>query len=112
MCALNSYDHDHTLKKNLVQRAPGLISILKSLKSHLHSDKKPKLSLFSFLASKVRLVTLELSVTLMRVAMCGAGGGASARHAPAADALRARAAALARNFYKCDDIFLDMFEDE
>ncbi|KAJ8728302.1 hypothetical protein PYW08_016687 [Mythimna loreyi] len=63
-------------------------------------------------ASKVRLVTLELSVTLMRVAMCGAGGGASARHAPAADALRARAAALARNFYKCDDIFLDMFEDE
>ncbi|XP_063893963.1 protein CLEC16A homolog isoform X5 [Helicoverpa armigera] len=63
-------------------------------------------------ASKVRLVTLELSVTLMRVAMCGAGGGASARHAPAADALRARAASLARNFYKCDDIFLDMFEDE
>lgn len=66
-------------------------------------------------ASKVRLVTLELSVTLMRVAMCGAGGGGgagSARHAPAADNLRARAAALARNFYKCDDIFLDMFEDE
>lgn len=74
------------------------------------------LSLFPLLpASKVRLVTLELSVTLMRVAMCGAGGGGgagSARHAPAADNLRARAAALARNFYKCDDIFLDMFEDE
>lgn len=62
-------------------------------------------------ASKVRLVTLELSVTLMRVAMCGTNG-ASSRYAPDVNALRARAAALARNFYKCDDIFLDMFEDE
>ncbi|CAB3229851.1 unnamed protein product [Arctia plantaginis] len=62
-------------------------------------------------ASKVRLVTLELSVTLMRVAMCGTKG-ASARYAPDVNALRARAASLARNFYKCDDIFLDMFEDE
>ncbi|XP_072931785.1 protein CLEC16A homolog [Epargyreus clarus] len=62
-------------------------------------------------ASKVRLVTCELSVTLLRVAVRGASG-AGARHVAAADALRARAAALARNFYKCDDIFLDMFEDE
>lgn len=44
--------------------------------------------------------------------MQGASGVAGARHIAAADALRARAAALARNFYKCDDIFLDMFEDE
>ncbi|XP_059048589.1 protein CLEC16A homolog isoform X3 [Achroia grisella] len=63
-------------------------------------------------ASKVRLVTLELSVTLMRIAMQGASGVAGARHLSAADTLRARAASLARNFYKCDDIFLDMFEDE
>ncbi|XP_026324705.1 protein CLEC16A homolog isoform X2 [Hyposmocoma kahamanoa] len=63
-------------------------------------------------ASKVRLVTLELSVTLARVAMQGASGVAGDRHVAAADALRQRAAALARNFYKCDDIFLDMFEDE
>lgn len=63
-------------------------------------------------ASKVRLVTLELSVTLARIAMQGASGVVAARHAHAADTLRARSAALARNFYKCDDIFLDMFEDE
>ncbi|KAM3961022.1 C-type lectin domain containing ema [Aphomia sociella] len=63
-------------------------------------------------ASKVRLVTLELSVTLMRIAMQGASGVAGTRHVSAADTLRARAASLARNFYKCDDIFLDMFEDE
>ncbi|XP_026751195.2 protein CLEC16A homolog isoform X2 [Galleria mellonella] len=63
-------------------------------------------------ASKVRLVTLELSVTLMRIAMQGASGVAGGRHLSAADTLRSRAAALARNFYKCDDIFLDMFEDE
>ncbi|CAG4961173.1 unnamed protein product [Parnassius apollo] len=62
--------------------------------------------------SKVRLVTCELSVRLVRVAMQGASGVAGARHVAAVDALRARAAALARNFYKCDDIFLDMFEDE
>ncbi|XP_063380953.1 protein CLEC16A homolog [Cydia fagiglandana] len=62
--------------------------------------------------SKVRLVTLELSVTLVGIAMLGAGGAPGARHVAAADGLRARAAALARNFYKCDDIFLDMFEDE
>ncbi|CAG9786039.1 unnamed protein product [Diatraea saccharalis] len=63
-------------------------------------------------ASKVRLVTLELSVTLVRIAMQGASGVAGARHITSAEALRSRAAALARNFYKCDDIFLDMFEDE
>ncbi|XP_053607303.1 protein CLEC16A homolog [Plodia interpunctella] len=63
-------------------------------------------------ASRVRLVTLELSVTLVRIAMQGAAGVAGGRHIAAADALRGRAAALARNFYKCDDIFLDMFEDE
>ncbi|KAJ2946215.1 hypothetical protein O0L34_g5151 [Tuta absoluta] len=62
--------------------------------------------------SKVRLVTLELSVTLARIAMQGASGTAGARHIASCDALRARAAALARNLYKCDDIFLDMFEDE
>ncbi|XP_061713070.1 protein CLEC16A homolog isoform X1 [Cydia pomonella] len=62
--------------------------------------------------SKVRLVTLELSVTLVGIAMLGAGGSPGARHVAVADTLRARAAALARNFYKCDDIFLDMFEDE
>ncbi|XP_062529405.1 protein CLEC16A homolog isoform X1 [Bombyx mori] len=83
--------------------------------------------------SQVRLVTLELSVTLMRIAMQGTRGPAPSangssrsatghsgpgsrsvmsRHVAAADTLRARAAALARNFYKCDDIFLDMFEDE
>ncbi|KAL4717997.1 hypothetical protein ACJJTC_013037 [Scirpophaga incertulas] len=63
-------------------------------------------------ASKVRLVTLELSVTLVRIAMQGASGVAGARHIAFAEGLRGRAAALARNFYKCDDIFLDMFEDE
>ncbi|XP_049868689.1 protein CLEC16A homolog isoform X2 [Pectinophora gossypiella] len=62
--------------------------------------------------SKVRLVTLELSVTLVRIAMQGASGVAGARHVAGCDALRTRAAALARNLYKCDDIFLDMFEDE
>ncbi|CAH2037178.1 unnamed protein product, partial [Iphiclides podalirius] len=63
-------------------------------------------------ASKVRLVTCELSVRLVLVAMQGASGIPCSRHVAAADALRARAASLARNFYKCDDIFLDMFEDE
>ncbi|XP_068631571.1 protein CLEC16A homolog isoform X2 [Battus philenor] len=63
-------------------------------------------------ASKVRLVTCELSVRLVRVAMQGATGVPCARHVASADSLRARSAALARNFYKCDDIFLDMFEDE
>ncbi|XP_041978054.1 protein CLEC16A homolog isoform X3 [Aricia agestis] len=61
--------------------------------------------------SKVRLVTCELSIRLLRAAMCS-GRAVRARDVAAADALRARAAALARNFYKCDDIFLDMFEDE
>ncbi|KAG7302494.1 hypothetical protein JYU34_012410, partial [Plutella xylostella] len=62
-------------------------------------------------SSKVRLVTLELSVTLLRIA-CGGAAGPSARYLAQTETLRQRAAALARNFYKCDDIFLDMFEDE
>ncbi|XP_047504961.1 protein CLEC16A homolog isoform X3 [Pieris napi] len=63
-------------------------------------------------ASKVRLVTCEITARLLKIAMEGSSGVPSARHLSAADNLRARAAALARNFYKCDDIFLDMFEDE
>ncbi|CAH0723250.1 unnamed protein product, partial [Brenthis ino] len=63
-------------------------------------------------ASKVRLVTCELTVRLLRTAMQGPGQVPVPRHIASADALRGRAAALARNFYKCDDIFLDMFEDE
>ncbi|XP_045772199.1 protein CLEC16A homolog isoform X2 [Maniola jurtina] len=63
-------------------------------------------------ASKVRLVTCELSVRLLRTCMQGSSGTVSVRHISAVDNLRARSAALARNFYKCDDIFLDMFEDE
>ncbi|KPJ08821.1 Protein CLEC16A [Papilio machaon] len=63
-------------------------------------------------ASKVRLVTCELSVCLLRMALQGTSGVPSVHHIAAAETLRARAAALARNFYKCDDIFLDMFEDE
>ncbi|XP_045514205.1 protein CLEC16A homolog isoform X2 [Pieris brassicae] len=63
-------------------------------------------------ASKVRLVTCEITARLLKIAMEGSSGVPSARHLSAADNLRARAASLARNFYKCDDIFLDMFEDE
>lgn len=48
----------------------------------------------------------------MQGAVGAANGGVGARHTAAVEALKARAAALARNFYKCDDIFLDMFEDE
>ncbi|XP_061377184.1 protein CLEC16A homolog isoform X2 [Danaus plexippus] len=61
-------------------------------------------------ASKVRLVTCELTVRLLRTAMQFSEGSVTSRQT--ANVLRARAAALARNFYKCDDIFLDMFEDE
>lgn len=63
-------------------------------------------------SSKVRLVTLELSVTLLRIALQGTTGRVSPRYLTHCETLRARAAALARNFYKSDDIFLDMFEDE
>ncbi|CAH2234784.1 protein CLEC16A homolog isoform X5 [Pararge aegeria] len=63
-------------------------------------------------ASKVRLVTCELSVRLLRTCMQGSKGAVSSRHISSVDNLRTRSAALARNFYKCDDIFLDMFEDE
>ncbi|XP_050683569.1 protein CLEC16A homolog [Leptidea sinapis] len=63
-------------------------------------------------ASKVRLVTCELTARLLKISMEGSSGVPSARHLTAADNLRARAAEFARNFYKCDDIFLDMFEDE
>lgn len=52
-------------------------------------------------------------MTLAEIAMQGATGIAGARHLAAADALRTRSAALARIFYKCDDIFLDiMFQYE
>ncbi|XP_045497354.1 protein CLEC16A homolog isoform X3 [Colias croceus] len=78
--------------------------LISKLMSIAHLSCKP--------ASKVRLVTCELTVRLLKISMEGSGGIASARHLAAADNLRARAAALARNFYKCDDIFLDMFEDE
>ncbi|CAK1547335.1 unnamed protein product [Leptosia nina] len=78
--------------------------LITKLMSIAHLSCKP--------ASKVRLVTCEITARLLKVTMEGSAGVASPRHLAAADNLRARAASLARNFYKCDDIFLDMFEDE
>lgn len=86
------------------------------------------------LACRVRLVSLELSLKLLSQAAGGLhsapqgsttssglpgpsgslskGFTAAERRARAVEAARQHSASLVRNYYKSEEIFLDMFEDE
>ncbi|ESO05726.1 hypothetical protein HELRODRAFT_191365 [Helobdella robusta] len=60
-------------------------------------------------ASKIRLVTLELSIMLLKV-MCVSG--LDDEYIAAVEGIKEGSTLMLRNFYKSEEIFLDMFEDE
>ncbi|XP_014476432.1 PREDICTED: protein CLEC16A isoform X3 [Dinoponera quadriceps] len=63
--------------------------------------------------SKVRLVTLELTIKLLMQLMISEGHCLLRdSHLAAIEAAREQSTSLLKNFYKSEDIFLDMFEDE
>ncbi|XP_011144461.2 protein CLEC16A homolog isoform X2 [Harpegnathos saltator] len=63
--------------------------------------------------SKVRLVTLELTIKLLTQLMVSEGQCLLRdSHVAAIEAAREQSTSLLKNFYKSEDIFLDMFEDE
>nr|XP_012152661.1 PREDICTED: protein CLEC16A isoform X3 [Megachile rotundata] len=63
--------------------------------------------------SKVRLVTLELTIKLLIQLVMSEGQNALRdSHLTAIDAAKEQSTSLLKNFYKSEDIFLDMFEDE
>ncbi|XP_032664885.1 protein CLEC16A isoform X3 [Odontomachus brunneus] len=63
--------------------------------------------------SKVRLVTLELTIKLLTQLMMSEGQCVLRdSHLAAIEAAREQSTSLLKNFYKSEDIFLDMFEDE
>ncbi|XP_066588099.1 protein CLEC16A homolog [Prorops nasuta] len=63
--------------------------------------------------AKVRLVTLELTTKLLVLLVETKGQGLlSDYHLSAIEAAKEQSTSLLRNFYKSEDIFLDMFEDE
>ncbi|GLV34551.1 endosomal maturation defective [Carabus blaptoides fortunei] len=62
---------------------------------------------------RVRLVTLELSLKLLlQLVLYQGKNNLSELHRAAMDVARAQSTALVRNFYKSEEIFLDMFEHE
>ncbi|XP_015596291.1 protein CLEC16A homolog isoform X3 [Cephus cinctus] len=63
--------------------------------------------------AKVRLVTLELTIKLLtRLVMSEGRSLLHDTHLASIEAAKEQSTALLRNFYKSEDIFLDMFEDE
>ncbi|VEN64498.1 unnamed protein product, partial [Callosobruchus maculatus] len=64
-------------------------------------------------SSRVRLVTLELALKLlMQIAMCDGKNILQENHRTTIDTAKQQSTALLRNFYKSEEIFLDMFEYE
>ncbi|XP_034936174.1 protein CLEC16A homolog isoform X2 [Chelonus insularis] len=63
--------------------------------------------------AKIRLVTLEMSIKLLlKIAISNGQSLLCDAHLAAIEAAKEQSTALLRNFYKSEDIFLDMFEDE
>ncbi|OXU16930.1 hypothetical protein TSAR_007570 [Trichomalopsis sarcophagae] len=63
--------------------------------------------------AKVRLVTLELAIKLLiQLVVSDNESLLQGCHLAAVEAAKEQSTALLRNFYKSEDIFLDMFEDE
>ncbi|CAH1971069.1 unnamed protein product [Acanthoscelides obtectus] len=64
-------------------------------------------------SSRVRLVTLELALKLlMQMAMCDGKNILQENHRTTIETAKQQSTALLRNFYKSEEIFLDMFEYE
>lgn len=62
---------------------------------------------------RVRLVTLELTVKLfIQMAMCDGKNILLENHKQTIENAKTQSTALLRNFYKSEEIFLDMFEYE
>ncbi|XP_043280706.1 protein CLEC16A homolog isoform X2 [Venturia canescens] len=63
--------------------------------------------------AKVRLVTLEMTIKLLVLIVMSDGHSLLCdSHLAAIEAAKEQSTSLLRNFYKSEDIFLDMFEDE
>ncbi|XP_015113621.1 protein CLEC16A homolog isoform X2 [Diachasma alloeum] len=63
--------------------------------------------------AKIRLVTLEMSIKLLIKLVISDGESLLCdAHLAAIESAKEESTALLRNFYKSEDIFLDMFEDE
>ncbi|KAK0162347.1 hypothetical protein PV327_008692 [Microctonus hyperodae] len=63
--------------------------------------------------AKVRLVTLEMTIKLlMKIVITDGQNSLCDAHLAAIEGAKEQSTALLRNFYKSEDIFLDMFEDE
>lgn len=63
--------------------------------------------------AKIRLVTLEMSIKLLiKIVISDGESLLCDAHLAAIESAKEESTALLRNFYKSEDIFLDMFEDE
>ncbi|XP_076183141.1 C-type lectin domain containing ema isoform X2 [Ptiloglossa arizonensis] len=63
--------------------------------------------------AKVRLITLELTIKLLTQLIMSEGQAIlKDSHLAAIEAVKEQSTSLLKNFYKSEDIFLDMFEDE
>ncbi|GIY14224.1 protein CLEC16A homolog [Caerostris extrusa] len=64
-------------------------------------------------SSKIRIATLQMTILLIKqLAVKGAESSLLDRHLAAIEQSREESTLMLRNFYKSEEIFLDMFEDE
>lgn len=105
---------DHVLrpKKTLVSSSSS--KDIKYSYSNLLVDKLLNIVILSCQQScRVRLVTLELTLKLLvQLVMCDGKNILTEAHKTLIDTAKAQSTALLRNFYKSEEIFLDMFEHE
>lgn len=101
--------------------------VLKPRISTKSTQREPKYSYNTFLVEKilhivilscqptcrVRLVTLELALKLLvQLVIIDGSNVMNEPHKTSIEAAKAQSTALVRNFYKSEEIFLDMFEHE
>lgn len=67
-----------------------------------------------FIACRIRLVTVELTIKVLMQRMCSGTRNAliTDTHRQLLSSARDQSMTVLRNFYKSEDIFLDLFEDE
>lgn len=102
-------------KKSFISKTTSATSkdVRYSYNSHLVDKLLNIITLTCQPSCRVRLVTLELGLKLfLDIVMCDGKNILLDGHRTLIDAAKTQSTALLRNFYKSEEIFLDMFEHE
>ncbi|CAG9824726.1 unnamed protein product [Phaedon cochleariae] len=101
-------------KKSFISKSSSLSKDVRYTYNTYLADKILQIIIFSCQPScRVRLVTLELALKLfVQLAVCDGKNILLESHKSTIETAKTQSLALLRNFYKSEEIFLDMFEHE